>query len=684
VKGIFTLVLIASFSFLSGCELTEEDKEKLDSAAKDLEQLADQIIITSPAKGSTVNQSIVTVRADIPASADAQQVALYVDGIEIAKDTDGAPWEIEWPAYYWADGNVHSLLLKTITSSGAEIRNNEQFQVTISEDATQALEFAEGIDGAQIQDQNTLVVPFSPILGASRYEITDGHQIIETTTTTTILNNLDEGNYSLRYRAIFEYSESTTLTGPWSDASEIVVLPPRLPILSEPLVEKVGSGYNITFNWEELFDEDTYTILLGESIDSLAEYTPLSKGSLIIENIVLGEYKWQLKRTNSLGQAAKTDLAKLNVGVFRTQLGGGRDDWAKQIISSQSGGYIVRATTSSYEITQNLQGGTDDWIIRLDNQGNFVNQYIENKPSIARYRDMIESQDGYIYLVGHDYEEDKGIITKLDASLSPVWEEEILYSLSGSTVYDFESIIEWNNKIFVSALEWGREGNSTFRKDVYLHEVDPVDGSISDVVYTPEISGLDISKIEKMISMPNGNLAIQGYGYSDPTVTEMPSYEGGVFNLIVDSNFNLISDWNNAGEYDHWNIGHAILLNSGRIAVVGQQFSGELAISSLNDNGTEHRYYENGDYYYGMTSLVELSDGTLLTSIFQVQGDNRQYMIKGFNENLIPVLTKDLLLSRSASNPNLILDDDEAIVMLYSESQHDGNEDVVIERIPQM
>ncbi|MEH6347724.1 MAG: hypothetical protein V7785_21695 [Bermanella sp.] len=43
MKGLFTptlLMLMAALS-LSGCELTLEDKEKLDNAAADLQQLAD-------------------------------------------------------------------------------------------------------------------------------------------------------------------------------------------------------------------------------------------------------------------------------------------------------------------------------------------------------------------------------------------------------------------------------------------------------------------------------------------------------------------------------------------------------------------------------------------------------------------------------------------------------------------
>jgi len=110
VKGRITPLVLIPLLALSGCNLTEDDKKNLENAAADLERLADQIIITSPAKDSVVSDSIVIVRADIPIDAEAKEVALYVDGIEIARDTDGAPWEIQWPAYYVADGNKHSVV----------------------------------------------------------------------------------------------------------------------------------------------------------------------------------------------------------------------------------------------------------------------------------------------------------------------------------------------------------------------------------------------------------------------------------------------------------------------------------------------------------------------------------------------------------------------------------------------
>ncbi len=229
MKGLLTPALLVSALALSGCELTDEEKEKLDNAAVDLQQLADQIIITYPAKDSEISNSMITVRADIPASAQAQEVRLLVDGIEIAKDSDGAPWEIQWPAYYFADGGKHTLLLKTITGEGNEVRNNEQFQVTVKEEANEALSFEEGINSSTIQDQDSLHISFVAFEGAISYEILIDGELITTDTAELELNNLNVGTHTVQYRALHDGIENT----PFSDEITFEVLPATLPTINE-------------------------------------------------------------------------------------------------------------------------------------------------------------------------------------------------------------------------------------------------------------------------------------------------------------------------------------------------------------------------------------------------------------------------------------------------------------------
>lgn len=673
MKGLITPLALIALMALSGCELTEEEKEQLDRAAVDLEQLADQIIITYPAKNSEIDQSIVTVRADIPTNAQATEVALYLDGIEIAKDTDGAPWEIQWPAYYSADGKPHTLLLKTITGSGNEVRNNESFQLTVSTDANQALAFSEGVEGAKLQDQNQLEVSFSEFPGATRYQVTDGTQIFEAASTTATLTDLDVGSYGLKYRAIFDYSDSTTLTGPWSEPALVELLAPKLPVIHDPVVAKKDDGYEVTFSWDQVSEGDSYSLLLGEK-DSVLTEAGLKSGNTILHGpLALGEYQWQLQRTNVLGQTSHSEKADLGVGVFTTQLGGSGNDSASQIIKSQSGGYLVRAVTSSYEVAGNLLGTYDDWIIRLDDGGEIVGQYVENKSGYARFTNMIEASDGSIYLVGRDWESSKAIIVKLDSNLNPVWENEVIYRPSNvSERYDFEAAVEWNGKLYVSATGG------------YLHEVDMVSGSVSSAISLPEISGVKLFSIKAMLTKKDGTLAVIGYGEADPK-PEFILKQGAIV-ITLDSELNAISTWNNVGDYLHMNIADGIELGSNRTAVIGQAETGGVAISSINSDGSMHRNYYSSysdEIHYGASNLEKTSDGDLLVFIQQYISGSYSLLLKSFNENLTPSVTKQLNISGNVSARGVTVNDDDSITLMYVHKQNFNDDwDVVIQRIP--
>lgn len=219
MKTPIHISLLLCFSILiSGCNITEDEKAELAEAKIDVEKIADQVIITYPANDATISTSNTVVRADIPADAEAQEVILYVDGIEAARDSDGFPWEINWPAYYWADGTKHTLLLKTITKNGTEVRNTQQHQVTVSRNANEYLEIQD-LNSSFIETNTTTIV-FEEFPNATSYDIRyigNGETVeINTLETSVDLENLETGSYEVSYRAKQVYSSSTTLTGPWS------------------------------------------------------------------------------------------------------------------------------------------------------------------------------------------------------------------------------------------------------------------------------------------------------------------------------------------------------------------------------------------------------------------------------------------------------------------------------------
>ena len=461
MKGLLTPLLLASALALSGCELTDEEKEKLDNAAVDLQQLADQIIITYPAKDSEITDSMVTVRADIPASAQAQEVRLLVDGIEIAVDSDGAPWEIEWPAYYFADGGKHTLLLKTITGEGNEVRNNEQFQVTIKEEANEALIFEEGIDGRSIQDEGSLSFTFAAFEGATGYEVLVDGELFTTDTASINLSNLTVGTHSIQYRVLHDRLDET----PFSQAVTFEVLPAALPTLNEVVID----GINITLSWETISEGDSYDIYWGEEGSAIELVDSINTNSYTIAEAETGNFEWAIRRTNALGQQSilsdKTAvellppvLPVINEPVVEYQEGGYQITLSWEAIT-EGDSYTVyfgnqseaieaqTATTSNFVVLSDLEPGQYQWKLQRTNA---VSQSVTSETYLLSAgafklqlggsgdewgRHIIASQDGGAIILAStgsqgDSQGDDWFI-KLDANGNIEW--DYVLKKSGST-----------------------------------------------------------------------------------------------------------------------------------------------------------------------------------------------------------------------------------------------------------
>jgi len=770
VKGLFTPALLVAALSISGCELTLDEKEKLDNAAADLQKLADQIIITYPAKDSEVSDSIVTVRADIPASAQAQEVRLLVDGIEVAKDSDGAPWEIQWPAYLFADGGKHTLLLKTVTGEGNEVRNNEQFQLTISEQANKALTFEEGINGRAIQDQGSLSFTFTEFEGASGYEILidgDYDNLLISNTAEIELNNLNVGNHTVQYRVLHERLDSTpfseeisfevlpatlpTINEPvidgvntsisWEAISEgdsyevfwgpiggsqrlgttietsytiselgfgdfewairrtnplgqksemssletIELLPPVLPIINEPLIELGANGYQVTLSWEAVVEGDNYEIFWGPK-DNLLSMGTTQDSSYPISVVTLGNYEYALIRTNSLGQKSLiSETFAINVGTFRTQLGGSLRDSASQIIPSIQGGYLIRATTQSYEISPQLNG-TDDWIIRIDNNGKFVAEYISNAESTSffSFGDMIETNDGSVYLVGNSDETKEAIIIKLSGDLEVVWEKR--YRPEEVTgYYSFVKIIEWGDQLYVAATEL-TTANTQSNISNYLHAISVNTGAISSSIALPTISDRQYVEIRSLLVSNEEDLLISGS--TDPINSSFP-FARGAFLLSLDEDLEKIAYWDNADTGRHDRVGDVIELSNGRFAIVGESHMRSPAISIINaDGSTEYRYFEKlswGDYRYFHTNLVANNNGGFVGFFTDANmHDSRPMMLIQFDGNLAETNRSYLLDEATEYSSNFwtgfVKNGDESITLLFNSGA--TVKDLVIKRIP--
>jgi hypothetical protein len=648
-----------------------------------------------------VSDSIVTVKADIPEAAEAQSVALFVDGVEVATHTDGAPWEISWPSYYWADGGAHTLLLKTVTGGGNEVRNNQQFQVTVDVAANKLLEFATGTAGVVIKDENSLPIEFDEFPGATQYELRYSSQnavnVVETLSSGVELTDLEVGAYELSYRAIMAYSALTTLEGPWSNSVTFEVSPPNLPNLNPPELTASGEGYDVVLSWEDLGEGNTYKIQLDSLADNSAPtaYDDITKNEFLISSLPIGEYQWSLTRTNPLGhESLPSDTESIEAGAFTKYYGGTSDDRAQKIIHSRDGGYIVLAETKSYEVSDTVDAQGDDWIFKIDNQGDIEWQYVSSAIGIPRFHDIIELADGSIVVVGSDWSSDKALALKLDENGTSVW--EVTFSPDGVTDrYGFRNIVEFNGSLHVSgehSEQWGPEscnGECPTTTGFYLHTLSLSDGAVSDKIDIPSIAGLSIIGVRDLLPTSSGNLVISGT--ARPEGINVERRENGAFLQVVAPDLAQVSTWSDAGTYTKSHARDVIELSNGNFAVVGARpLDGLPGISVIDSNGSQLEEfsieYGQGYGYFWNDSIIARDNGGFY--VLFISGDYGESSGKGLT--FMKLNSSATLESQSTSwgykdylsTHGLLRNNDGTFTALFNEGQNEySNYDIGVVRL---
>ena len=684
MKSSTVVVKLFILFLLGGCVLTNEEKEKLNDAQIDLEQLADQIIITYPANESVVTDSFVTVRADIPAAAEAQEVTLFVDGIEVAKDTDGSPWEINWPSYYWADGRAHTLLLKTVTGGGNEVRNNQQFQVTIDSKANGALKFAENTDGRSIKDLNELKVVFEEFPGATGYDIGYSNGIdtnTESTTETAInLTNLDIGMYEIKYRAKYQYSGETTLVGPWSNTVTVNVLPPDLPELGTPIVENSTTGYELRFSWENLGEGNSYTIYLkndSEVQKTISDST--TDNSIVISDLELGKYTWQLQRTNSLGQKSLlSDSMDIDVGVFSKRFGGSGDDRAKHIFTTASGEYLVLASTTSKGDSQG-----DDWVFKLDQQGNVVWEYTYNATGSPKLREILELSNGNIAMYGSSgtWPNLTGLVVVIDKDGNKVWEKA--YTKPAVNYLTIKGIAELENVVYI--ISEGRicttQGSSTSCKAQapFLESISVENGAVNSSIQLPSLNNALWDGVSSFSTTSSDDFVL-GFSVEKENCGDFFGCWGAGI-VIVNTLGQIQSEWNSLGVSSFLNGRYAAESPIGGFVLSGQEeMSNGVPIALFDSNATYIGTFSFPAAYSNQKEYVAFSkNGSMYQLVEKSSVDWPILITINGNGNSSEIYTFTELKQDAAYPAAIDSANDGGLVLLFTENQSGyNNPDVVV------
>jgi hypothetical protein len=684
--SLFSILAVAIS--MSGCDLSDEEKEKLNDAQIDLEQLADQIIITYPANNTIITDSNITVRADIPSAANAQEVTLYVDGVEVSKDIDGAPWELSWPTYYTADGMPHTLLLKTLTGGGNEVRNNQQYQVTVATEANKALAFKDGLNGLQLTDVNSLIVDYSAFLGATKYQVSyshNGEEIeVDSVTDNVELLELNVGEYVVRYRAIKEYSQLTTLTGPWSEPATIEILPTDLPTIHQPKISRSESGYDVEISWDNLGESDSHTVFFEDSStpNNISSFEVTNQASVVFSDISAGNHKVWLKRTNSLGHdSLLSDPIEVNVGVFHKRFGGSGDDRAKHVLSTRLGEYLLLASTTSKGDSQG-----DDWIFKLDEQGEMVWEYLHQNTGSPKFRELQELSNGNVVAFGSsgNWPNQTGLVVLLNPDGTKKWEKE--YSKSNFDRLAIKGIAEREGIMYM--LSEGRicttEGSSTSCKvqPPQVESINLENGAINSSVQLSNLNNGLWDGVSSFSSTSSGDFLLSFSVEKSDCLDYWGCSGAGI--AIVNTLGEIEEQWNSVGSSSFLNGRYAAESPLGGFVLSGQKEMGDgIPLALFDSNGTYTGTYTFSGAYSNQKEYIAFNDKGLMYQLVEKSYVDWPILISiDTTGNSQERMVLSNLKRDSAYPAALDATLDGGLVLLFTENQ-DGynNPDIVIVKI---
>jgi arginine repressor len=186
--------------------------------------------------------------------------------------------------------------------------------------------------------------------------------------------------------------------------------------------------------------------------------------------------------------------------VWTKTIGGNSDDFARSIIQSSDGGYVVAGLTQSF--------GAGDWdmyVVKLDSSGNVIWTQTIGGSNYDEAKSIIQSNDGGYVVVGRTWSFGAGYgydfyVVKLDSSGNVVWTKTI----GGGDSDDANSVIQSSDGGYVVA---GSTRSFTEDVNIYVVKLD----SSGNVVWTKTIGGSSNDVALSIIQSSDGGYVVAGW-----------------------------------------------------------------------------------------------------------------------------------------------------------------------------
>ncbi|TMN90147.1 hypothetical protein CWB72_09485 [Pseudoalteromonas phenolica] len=481
-----------------------------------------------------------------------------------------------------------------------DFNGQDKFTLTLFQDGIESKPFTINVDIKAVNDAPTIEgQPEVDIIANNEYSFSPSISDIEDSQLTVTVENLPEwltldsstgmlqgtptnaqvATYSNIQMSVSDGTTTSQLPAFSIDVHYSTLAAPTNLQQTSSTKEKLQE---IKLKWEQVDFAKSYTleISLFEDFRTILQTETIETNSITLEKEP-NHYYWRVSTVNPNGETGfSSEIMSLQAGVFTKKFGGIGQDSSKKTIPTKDGGFITLATTASNDLLPNGQG-EDDWIFKVDSNGEVVWQYFSVGQGRDRLRDIILLNDDSLIAVGQDWAQNKAIALKLSPEGTLDW--EIYYRPEEySNRFDFASVLELENTIYVLSQLWKCEDNFCSWDKAFIHTVSSETGEVTAPKPIPEVSGVVLSP--KTLKKTNdNNLLVAG----DLELTESGYQTKGAYIQVLDLDLNVELFWSNENQFVISSFHDVVELNDGSFVVLGNG-SFELsaaAIATIDSKG---------------------------------------------------------------------------------------------------
>ena len=365
--------------------------------------------------------------------------------------------------------------------------------------------------------------------------------------------------------------------------------------------------------------------------------------------------------------------------LWQKTIGGSEGDYISAFEATTDGGYILGGFSTSNisgDKTENSNGGTDIWIVKIDASGNIMWQNTIGGSGNDTLLSLKQtSDDGYILgaasnsnISGDKTENSRGgldyWILKLNASGNIVWQKTY-----GGSQPEFETLI-------IETTDGGYFVGGYSDSDVDGDKTDPTNGqrdywvlrldSTGAIVWQNSLGGNLVDRAQAAFQTIDGGFMIGGYSFSGISGDKTEINNGVTDNWIIKLDENGVVEWDKSFGGSDSDVLRDMVQNA-----EGEYLIGGYSKSNISGNKTEN---SQGDYDYWVLKLdvsgnliwqntiggsgidylrdiKQLADGTYMISGYSnsnISGDKTEISNGGYDYWLVKLDAFGTILSQNS------------------------------------